>query len=137
MVLTMKTSKKPANACPIVIIGRNTHPMVVFSKILESPKPLLLGDVRGNVPAHCHGHQFGHLLESFVDCCMFACCPGGRWGNTERVVTQCECPVASRVALDVLHWAMLFVLLRRIRRAFEMGCDGIAFVHHRQFCYWP
>jgi hypothetical protein len=18
----------------------------------------------------------------FVDCCLFACCPGGRWGNT-------------------------------------------------------
>jgi hypothetical protein len=22
----------------------------------------------------------------FVDCCLFACCPGGRWGNTEQVV---------------------------------------------------
>jgi hypothetical protein len=20
---------------------------------------------------------------AFVDCCLFACCPGGRWGNTE------------------------------------------------------
>jgi hypothetical protein len=19
----------------------------------------------------------------FIDCCLFACCPGGRWGNTE------------------------------------------------------
>jgi hypothetical protein len=19
----------------------------------------------------------------FVDCCLFACCPGGRWGNTD------------------------------------------------------
>ncbi len=22
----------------------------------------------------------------FVDCCLYACCPGSRWGNTERVV---------------------------------------------------
>ncbi len=23
----------------------------------------------------------------FVDCCLYACCPGGRWGNREQVVT--------------------------------------------------
>jgi hypothetical protein len=23
------------------------------------------------------------FLGVFVDCCLFACCPGGRWGNTE------------------------------------------------------
>ena len=22
------------------------------------------------------------FLGVFVDCCLFACCPGGRWGNT-------------------------------------------------------
>jgi hypothetical protein len=22
------------------------------------------------------------ILGVFVDCCLFACCPGGRWGNT-------------------------------------------------------
>jgi hypothetical protein len=22
------------------------------------------------------------FLGAFIDCCMFACCPGGRWGNT-------------------------------------------------------
>ena len=48
----------------------------------------------------------------FVDCCLFACCPGGRWGNTEQVVAQCWCPVASGVALDMPHWAMPSVLLR-------------------------
>jgi hypothetical protein len=26
------------------------------------------------------------FLGVFVDCCLFACCPGGRWGDTERVV---------------------------------------------------
>jgi hypothetical protein len=23
------------------------------------------------------------FVPLFVDCCLFACCPGGRWGNTE------------------------------------------------------
>jgi hypothetical protein len=52
------------------------------------------------------------FLGVFVDCCLFACCPGGRWGDTERVVAQWWHPVASRVALDMLHWAMHFVLHR-------------------------
>jgi hypothetical protein len=25
------------------------------------------------------------FLGVFVDCCLFACCPGGCWGNTEQV----------------------------------------------------
>jgi hypothetical protein len=75
------------------------------------------------------------FLESFVDCCLFACCPGSRSGNTEQVVAQCRRPVASRVALDMLHWEMLSVLLRRIRKAFKTGHDGGAFIHHHQFCY--
>ncbi len=75
------------------------------------------------------------FLESFVDCCLFACCPGGRWGDTERVVTQCWRPVASGVALDMLHRAMPSVLLRRIRKAFKTVRNGGAFVCHRQFCY--
>jgi hypothetical protein len=39
----------------------------------------------------------------FVDCCLFAFFPGGRWGDTEGVVTRCRCPVASGVSLDMLH----------------------------------
>jgi hypothetical protein len=70
------------------------------------------------------------VLESFVDCCLFACCPGGRWGNTEQVVAWCRRPVASGVALDMPHRAMPSVLLRRIRKAFEMGRNGGAFVRH-------
>jgi hypothetical protein len=27
------------------------------------------------------------FVDVFVDCCLFACCPGGRWGNMEQVVT--------------------------------------------------
>jgi hypothetical protein len=49
----------------------------------------------------------------FVDCCMFACCPGGHWGTTEQAVAHWQHPVASGVALDMPHWAMPSVLLRR------------------------
>jgi hypothetical protein len=59
------------------------------------------------------------FLGVFVDCCLFACCPGGCWGNTEQVVAQCRQPVASRVALDMPHRAMLFVLLRRTAMAIK------------------
>jgi hypothetical protein len=53
------------------------------------------------------------FLGVFVDCCLFACCPGGRWGNTERVVAQCQRPVASGVALNMPHQATPSVMHRR------------------------
>jgi hypothetical protein len=71
----------------------------------------------------------------FVDCCLFACCPGRRWGNTEQVVAQCRHPVASRVALNMPHWAMLSVLLRRTAVAIKMAGGQGAFVCHHQFCH--
>jgi hypothetical protein len=37
------------------------------------------------------------FLGIFVDCCLFACCSGSRWGDTGQVVTQCWHPVASGV----------------------------------------
>jgi hypothetical protein len=52
------------------------------------------------------------FLESFVDCCLFACWPGSHWGNAEQVVAWCWRPVASGVALDMPHWAMTSVLLQ-------------------------
>jgi hypothetical protein len=55
----------------------------------------------------------------FVDCCLYACCPGGRWGYMEQVVARCWRPVASRVALDMLHRAMLSVLLQRTAMAIK------------------
>ncbi len=61
------------------------------------------------------------FLGVFVDCYLFACCPGGRWGATEQVVTQFRHPVASGVALDMPHWAMPSVLLRRTTVAIEMA----------------
>ncbi len=57
----------------------------------------------------------------FVDCCLFACCPGGCWGNTDRVVARCRRPVASGVALDMLHLLMCFVLHQRTAVAIKMA----------------
>ncbi len=68
--------------------------------------------------------KMASFVGVFVDCCLFACCPGGRWGDTEQVVAQCRRPVASRVALDMLHWAMRFVLHRRTAMAIEMANNG-------------
>ncbi len=61
------------------------------------------------------------FLGVFDDCCLFACCPGNRWGNTEQVVTRCQRPVASGVALDMPHWAMPTVLLRFSAVAIKMA----------------
>ncbi len=74
------------------------------------------------------------FLGVFVDCCLFACCPGGCWGNTEQVVAQWQRPVSYGVALDMLHWAMPSVLLRRTAVATETAGGRGEFVHHRQFC---
>jgi hypothetical protein len=71
------------------------------------------------------------FLGVFVDCCLFACCPGSRWGDTEQVVIQWRLPGASSVALDLLHWAMPHSLLQRVRMAIKMACDGGTFVCHR------
>ncbi len=71
------------------------------------------------------------ILVVFVDCCLFACCSGGRWGNTEQVVAQCRHPVASGVALDMPHWAMPSVLLRRTVMAIKTtGRQGAFVCYH-------
>ncbi len=64
------------------------------------------------------------VLGVFVDCCLFVCCHGGCWGNMEQVVAQWQRPVASKVALDMLHWAMHFVLHRHMAMAIEMAVVG-------------
>jgi hypothetical protein len=57
----------------------------------------------------------------FFDFCLYACCPGSRWGDTEQVVAQCRRPVASGVAVDMPHWAMPSVLLLGHRRGHRNG----------------
>jgi hypothetical protein len=63
--------------------------------------------------------KMASFVGVFVDCCLYACCPGGRCGDMERVVTQCRRPVASGVAVDMPHRAMPSVLLRRTAMAIE------------------
>ncbi len=71
------------------------------------------------------------FLESFVDCCLFFCCPGGRWGDTELVVAQCQRPGASSAALDLLKREMPCALLQRVRMAIKMARDGGVLLLHR------
>jgi hypothetical protein len=72
----------------------------------------------------------------FVDCCLFACCLGGPWGNTEQAVARYHCPVAPRVALDMMHWAILSILPQRTNVAIKMANNGghsfINQFHHQQ-----
>jgi hypothetical protein len=87
------------------------------------------------------------FLGVFVDCCLFACCPGGRWGNTEQVVARCQRPVASGVALDMPDWAMLSVLLWRTAVAIKRLVDKVHLfiiadfvidnIHSQRPCYGP
>ncbi len=58
-----KHQKKLSYPCPIYVIGHNTCPMVASSGFLCSTGPPPLGDARGYVPGHCHGHQNGHLFR--------------------------------------------------------------------------
>jgi hypothetical protein len=61
------------------------------------------------------------LLGPFFCHRFVCCCPGGCWGNTEQVVARWQHPVASRVALDMPHWAMPSVLLQCTSVAIEMA----------------
>ncbi len=71
----------------------------------------------------------------------------GARGDTEQVVARCQHPVASRVALNMPHWAMPRSLLQRVCMSIKIACNGGTFVHHCQFfiannhsqrpCYGP
>ena len=97
--------------------------MAAFSGFYESHELPPSSDVRGIVPPHRNGHQNGQqrgyiLHRRFVDYRH-----GGRRGNTEQVVAQWQRPVASDVALDMLHQAMPHVLLQRLRVTIKMACN--------------
>jgi len=131
----MKSKKQPALACPFDNIGASARRMVAFSGFYESHEPPPLGDVRGIVPLHRDGHRNGHQSGYMLHCCFVCCHPGGCQGDTERVVARWWHPVASSVALDMLHWEMMHVLLQCLHIAIEMSSDGGAFVRRRRlFC---
>jgi hypothetical protein len=63
--------------------------MAAFSGIYQSPKPLLLGNVHGVVPAHHRGHQNGKsfwyiILLSF--CLLLPWWPLGQYGASSRLM---------------------------------------------------
>jgi hypothetical protein len=55
----LKDSKTAALRCPFFNIRASACPMAAFSGFYESHEPTPLGDARGIVPAHRHGHQNG------------------------------------------------------------------------------
>ncbi len=58
-----------------------------------------------------------------------------RWGDTGQILAQWRRLMASRVALDLLLWAMRSALYRLIRMAIKMASEVGAFVRcHRCFC---
>ncbi len=132
-VLTMKTSKKK----------RHSHVQFILSDIIltrwwcpvASSKALDL--VHRGMHAVLYRRtaaaiNMATFLVVFFDCCLFACCPGSCWGDTAQVVAQWRCPVASGVALDMLHWAMHFILHRRTAMAIKMAnVGGTCWYHHR------
>ena len=69
----------------------------------------------------------GHVAHRFVHCV-----PGGRWGDTERVVTRWRSLVPFMKALDLLNREMRSVFHRRIAMSIKMACDGGAFVRRRR-----
>ena len=132
LLLQHGTKTQPtATAQPIDAIGASARPMAAFSGFYESHKPPPSGDARGIVPAHRDGHrnsqQSGFILHRRTVCCR----PGGRRGNTERVVARWRRLVASIKALDLLHRAMRTVLHHRTAMAIEIASDGGAFVRRR------
>jgi hypothetical protein len=57
----------------------------------------------------------GHVAHRCVHCG-----PGGRWGDTERVVARWRSLVAFMKALDLLNREMRSVFHRRIAMSIEM-----------------
>jgi hypothetical protein len=137
MVLMMKTLKKRRSYVRTmlsgVILAQWWHPVASIEALDLLHRAMHAVTYRHNAMA-IKMAIFAHV---FVDCCLYACCPGGCWGNTERVVARCWCPVASIVALDTPHQAMPSVLLQSIHKAFKISRDGGAFQCHRQFCHQP
>jgi hypothetical protein len=102
--------------------------MVAFSGFYESHEPRPSGDARGIVPPHCDGHQNGQQSGYMLRYHCVDCRHDGHRGNTERVVAQWRCPVASSKALVMLYWEMCSVLHRSTATAIQMARNGGAFV---------
>ena len=92
-----------------------------------------VGDAHGIVPPHRNGHQNGQQSGYILHYFCVDCSPGGRRGDTERVVAQWRCSVASGEALVMLHWEMRSVLFQRTAMAIEIAHDGGIFIRRHLF----
>jgi hypothetical protein len=128
----MKSKKQPALACQIDVIGASACPMAVFSGFYDCPGPPPSGDGHCIVPPHCDDHQNGHQSGYIIHRCFVCCHPGGRQGDTERVVARWWHPVASGVALDMLHQVMPHLAIQRLTMAIEMAGNRGAFIRRRR-----
>jgi hypothetical protein len=95
--------KKLALACPIGNIGVSACLMAAFNGFYECHEPPPLGDVRGIVPPHRNGHRNGQQSGYILHHHCVDCCPDGRLGDTERVVTRWWHLVAFMKALIMLY----------------------------------
>ncbi len=111
-------------------IRASARPMAAFSGFYESHEPPPLGDAHGIVPVHPDGHHNGLQIGCILHNHCVDCRPGGRRGDTERVVAQWKRSVGSGEALVMLHWAMRSVLHRRTAMAIKMAHGGGTFVRH-------
>ena len=89
-------------------------------------------DARGILSPHRDHHRNGHQSGYILHYRCVGCRPGGRRGDTERVVARWRCPVASGKALVMLHRAMRSVSHRRTVMTIEMARDGGTFVRRRR-----
>jgi hypothetical protein len=113
-------------------IGASARPMAAISGFYESHEPPPSVDARGIVPPHRDGHQDSQQSGYMLHFHCADCRPGGRRGDTERVVAQWRRPVAFCEALVMLHWMMRFVLHRRTAMATEVARGRGTFVRCRR-----
>jgi hypothetical protein len=107
--------------------------MVAFSGFYESHEHPPSGYARGIVPLHRDGHRNGQQKGYILHRRCVDCRHGGRRGDKERGVACLQRPVASFVALDMLHRAMPHALLQRLRMTIKMACNGGTFARRCQY----
>jgi len=99
----MKLKKQPTLVCPIDAIGASARPIEAFIGFYESHEPPPSVNVCGTVPPHCDDNQNRHQSWYILHLHFVCCCPGGRRGDTERVIARWRHLVAFMKAL-VCHW---------------------------------
>jgi hypothetical protein len=112
-----------------------------WQRLVASNKALnLLYWAMGTVLYRCTvvAINMASCIGTIFFCRFVCCCPDSCWGNMEQVVAQCQHPVASGVALDMLHWAMRFLLHRLTTMAVDAIVDFVINNNCSQRpCYGP